>query len=171
MKKKEILQAAFIILMISATMGCAGIRHIKSDEPLDAVSVKNMIDSQKFTFIPRYVNPVGGAKRNLSTGYEIVISKDTIVSYLPFFGHGYTAPVSPADVDFDFTSIKFSYTISQAKNGWNISIKPKDQRYLQELFFRIFSNASASLVITSINRSTVSYDGFIGRNRMQVQKR
>ena len=84
-----------------------------------------------------------------------------------FFGRGYVAPLSPSDIDFDFTSTKFTVTTMPAKKGWNISIKPKDQRSLSELYFRIFDNGSASLTITSNNRSAISYNGYITERKLK----
>ena len=135
---------------------------------MDSVKVRNMIASQSFVFIPRYVNAVGVRNRDLSFGYQISVSKDTVISYLPFFGRGYIAPISPSDVDFDFTSTKFTSTTTVAKRGWNISIKPKDQRFLTELYFRIFDNANASLTITSNDRSVISYNGYITERRFKT---
>ena len=147
-------------------LGCSATRNIKSDIAIDAGKVKNMIETKDFVFIPMYVNPFVGRRRDLSSGYQVTVIKDTIVSYLPFFGRGYTAPISPADIDFDFTSTKFNYTISPSNKSWNISIKPKDQPSLQELFFKIFDNGSASLTITSINRSSILYDGYITERKL-----
>ena len=129
-----------------------------------------MVELPNFVFTPRDVNAVGVRNRDLSSGYEISISKDTIKSYLPFFGRGYIAPLSPTDVDFDFTSTKFTYIIRPARRGWVMSIKPKDQRYLQELYFRIFDNASASLTITSNDRSSISYTGYITERKLPPKK-
>ena len=164
MKRIKILSAA-IILSAWIMAGCSNSRHIKVAPPLDSAAVKNMISSQDFIFIPRYVNPMGGRRRDLTPGYELSVSKDTIVSYLPYFGRGYVAPVSPSDVDFDFTSKKFTYTVIPARRGWNISIKIQDQSYSRELYFRIFDNASASLTITAFDRSSISYDGYLSRRR------
>jgi hypothetical protein len=150
-----------IIICTAAIVGCSNSKRMKSDNAMDSVTVKNMIESQSFVFIPRYVNAVGVRNRDVSYGFQISISKDTIVSYLPYFGRGYVAPISPSDVDFDFTSTKFAHVTTPAKKGWNISIRPKDQRFLTELYFRIFDNANASLTITSNDRSVISYNGYI----------
>ncbi|MEJ7674164.1 MAG: DUF4251 domain-containing protein [Chitinophagaceae bacterium] len=99
---------------------------------------------------------------------KLPVSKDTVISYLPFFGRGYIAPISPSDVDFDFTSTKFTNTTTTANRGWNVSIKPKDQTYLRELYFRIFDNASASLNITSLDRSSISFEGYITERKSKA---
>ncbi|MBA3649884.1 MAG: DUF4251 domain-containing protein [Chitinophagales bacterium] len=159
-----------LVVLISALtfFGCTNSRKIKNDERVDEATLKSIIESQSFVFVARYVNPMSGGKRDLSSGYDVSVSKDTIISNLPFFGRGYIASISPADVDFDFTSTKFTYALKPANNGWSISIKPKDQTYLRELYFRIFDNASASLNVTSIDRSAISYDGYIAERKIIV---
>lgn len=164
MKIKYILPAV-ILLAVVLIWGCSNTRKIKSDPPLDSTAVRNLLDSQSFVFIAVYVNPMGGRRRDLNSGYELSISKDSLISYLPFFGRGYSSPISPSDVDFDYKSTNFTYTVMAARRGWNITIKPKDQNYLQELYFRVFDNGSTSLNVTSINRSSISYDGYITRRK------
>lgn len=165
MKTKYIFYIICIFLAAILFFGCAGSANIKSNQALDSATVKNMIDSQSFVFIPQSVTPMGGRTRDLSAGFDIAISKDSVISYLPYFGRGYVAPLSPTDVDFDFTSTKFTYKLVAVSKGWSISIKPKDQRNLQELYFRIFDNASATLNVISLDRSFVSYKGYITKKR------
>ena len=171
MKTKNIFLTLFILICAVAILGCANTHNVKTDNAIDSITVRNMIESQSFVFIARYVNAVGVRSRNLSGGYEISISKDTIKSYLPFFGRGYVAPISPADVDFDFISTKFTNTTRPARRRWNISIKPKDQKYLTELYFIIFDNASASLTVTSNDHSSISYNGYITERKLNKEKK
>ena len=142
-------------------LSCSGTKHANKEHLKNSTNVKSMIESQSFVFIPQNVSAMSGRKRNLSPDFKISISKDTIVSYLPYFGRGYIAPLSPEDADFDFTSTHFSTTVTPSNKGWNISIKPKDKLYIRELYFRIYDNAFASLNITSLDRSFISYDGYI----------
>jgi hypothetical protein len=165
MRLKKFLPAAFIIIVAAAIFGCSPTRNIKADPPIDAAAVKRLVESQNFVFTASFVNPMSGRRRFLTPGYEMSVSKDTIISYLPFFGRGYTAPVSPSDVDFDFTSTRFTSAVTPSGRGWNISIKPKDRTDIQELYFKIFDNAVASLNITSMDRSTISYDGYISERK------
>lgn len=169
MRVKNILIPAFLYITCIIIFGCSNTRNINADPPLDNVTLKNMIDSQTFTFIPRYVNHMSGRRRDLSSDFDLTITKDTIISYLPFFGRGYIAHASPTDVDFDFTSTKFTYSATPSNRGWNISIKPTDQTYLRELYFRIFDNGSASLNVTSLDRSSISYEGFITKRKSNTK--
>lgn len=171
MKFKALNVLIILIIFAIINLGCGNSRRIADDKKLDEQVIKNMIDSFKFSFVAEYVSPMGSVKRALSSGYQISVSKDSIISTLPFFGRGYVVPISPADVDFDFTSTKFTHTTTAANRGWNISIKPQDQHYLLHLYFRVFDNGSASLNITSINRSAVSYSGYIMERKSDTKAR
>ena len=163
------ISKAFLIVTVITIFGCSSSR-VKIEPPLDNAELKTLIESKDFVFIPRYVNPMNGRRRDLDHGFELAISKDSLISYLPYFGRGYIAPVSPTDVDYDFTSTKFTYAVTPARNGWNISIKVSDQTYLRDMYFRIYENASASLNVTSMDRSSISYDGYIARRKPKEQK-
>jgi hypothetical protein len=171
MNLKYILQLSFLVIISATIFGCSGTKLVKSDPPMEAASVKNLIDNQSFVFIPKYVHPLSGRTRNLDYGFQISVSKDTIVSYLPFMGRGYTAPLSPTDIDFDFTSTNFKTIVSPSKRGWNISIKPKDKGTVSELYFTIYDNASASLNVVSNDRSAISYDGYITERRFEKNQK
>jgi hypothetical protein len=171
MKVKKILTAIIILIMGVLIFSCSGTRKIKADPPLESTDIKNMIDSQSFVFKALYVSPMGGRRRDITPDYELSVSKDTVISYLPYFGRGYTAPISPADVDYDFTSKKFTYKVTPAGRGWNVSIKIQDQPNLREMYLRIFDNASASLTVSGIDRNSISYDGYITRRSPATRKK
>lgn len=165
-----IIRYAIIAAIIFFCFGCSSTRGIITEQSLDSTAVKNMVYSRSFVFNAQFVNPMTGRRRSLDYGYDVSISKDTLISYLPFFGRGYTAPLSPTDVDYDFTSTNFTYDVKTTRKGWSISIKPKDKVSLQELYFTIFDNGVARLSITSMNRSAISYDGHLAMKKEKRQK-
>lgn len=127
--------------------------------------IKNMVDSQSFVFVPNTMIPLRGGSKTLTSFYQLAVSKDSLVSYLPFIGRAYNAPL-PGENEFDFTSTSFDYKIKDhKKSGWDITIKPKDHVNVQQFFLRIFDNGSASLNVTSLNRDPVSYSGHITEHR------
>lgn len=172
MKTKYIFPVIVFIIICSAFItACSSTRPASIDQLTDSAAIRDRVNTANFIFVPQYVNGVGFRRRQLnSSQYDIEVRKDTVVSYLPYFGRGYTAPISPSDVDFDFTSTHFSYSVTPAKQGWYISIKPKDKMYLQELYFRIFENGTATLNIISNDRSSIAYDGYVAARRIKVPK-
>ena len=55
------------------------------------------IESANYTFVPQTALPMSGKSISLDYSYSLKVSKDTINSYLPYFGRAYTAPISPTD--------------------------------------------------------------------------
>ncbi len=164
MKSHKMIIAILLILLNTIVIQpVVNAQQAKKDKQASRiVFTKNMIDSQNFIFVPQSILPMRGSSRHLTSSYELVVSKDTLISYLPFFGRAYTAPLLPGDNGFDFTSTNFEYKINNdKKGGWDITIKPKDQVNVQQFSLRIFDNGSASLNITSLNREPISYTGYI----------
>ena len=129
-------------------------------QDLEPATVKNMVDSGKFVFVPQTMVPSGGKSRQLDFIYDVRITKDSIVTYLPYIGKAYTG-VMPNEAGVNFTSVRFDYVSKLKKKKWEISIKPKDNNDIQELQFTIFDNGQASLMLTPTNKSAVNYHGYL----------
>ncbi len=90
------------------------------------------------------------------------VSKDSLVTYLPYFGRAYSAPIGTSDSGLQFTSTDFIYTKEpRAKGGWLIKIKPNDNRNVQQMFLTVTEGGSASLQVTSTNRDPISFNGYV----------
>jgi len=64
--------------------------------------------------------PQHGDSNSLSVGYDMRVSKDSVVVFLPYYGRAYVAPNS-SEGGIAFTSPQFEYAIQQQRNfGWNI---------------------------------------------------
>lgn len=127
-----------------------------------------LVKDQNFLFDANYAYPMGGPSRSLNFGYDLVVSKDTIRAYLPYFGVSHVAPIDPADGGVKFTWTKFDYKSTVNKKGmFDILITPKtmvnqgsaDVRYIR---LSISPNGYATLSVTSNNRDPISYNGTIG---------
>lgn len=125
-------------------------------------NIKNMIMAKDFAFIAQSVSPMGGATRQLTSIYDLKVSKDSIVSFLPYFGRAYTAPMNPSEGGINFTSTKFQYTTTERRRGgWNILVKLEDAADTRQLSLTVSESGSASLQVTSNNRQPVSFNGYI----------
>jgi hypothetical protein len=124
--------------------------------------IKKIVEAQNYVFKAQTALPTAGATRQLTSDYDLRISKDTIISDLPYFGRAYTAPLNPSEGPLQFTTTKFQYMVSNnKKGGWNISITPKDLTDPRELIMTIFDNGSASVVVNSNNRQPISFNGYV----------
>ena len=133
-----------------------------SKNDADNLAFKNMAESKHFNFIAQTVTPLRGRFRNLTTIYNVRVSNDTLISYLPFFGRAYTATINETESPLNFTSTDFSYTVTQhKKSGWDIVIRPKDNTTIQQYSFTIFSNGTANLNVINTSRDPISFTGYI----------
>jgi hypothetical protein len=136
-------------------------------QDLEPATVKNIIQSKNFIFKAEYVNPQSGSTRPLTSEYDVSVKSDKVVSYLPFFGRAYTAPVNPAEGGIKFTSLKFDYTIKQKNKKWDVRIRPRDVSDVQDMYLTVFDNGKASLRVISTNRQSISYDGYIIESKQE----
>jgi hypothetical protein len=94
----------------------------------------------------------------------VVVKKDTISSFLPFFGRAFQAPMDPSKGAIQFTSTNFSYNVNPKNNDqWEVTIRPNDYPDVQQLFFNIFDNGTATLNVVSTHRDPISFSGHIER--------
>ncbi|HEY1200374.1 MAG TPA: DUF4251 domain-containing protein [Niastella sp.] len=124
--------------------------------------IKRIVEAQNYVFKAQSALPTGGATRQLTSDFDLRISKDTILSDLPYFGRAFTAPLNPSEGPLRFTSTDFQYTVAnRKKGGWNVTITPKDIQDPKQLTMSIFDNGTASVVVTSYNRQPISFNGYV----------
>ena len=135
-------------------------KNSKSDST--NVSYAQIVTDHQFVFNAQTVNPTRGRFRTLTSPYDVTVAKDTLRSYLPYFGRSYNPQYGSTTSPLDFTSTDFSYSVSPyKKNAWNITIKPKDKTSIQQYFFTIYDNGSATLNVTSTSSDPISFNGRI----------
>jgi hypothetical protein len=127
-----------------------------------ASTIKNIVEARQFIFHAQTALPTSGVSRQLTSEYDLKVSKNSVVSYLPFFGRAYSVPYGATDGGFNFTSTKFDYSIAnRKKGGWEINIKPKDVADFREFSLTISENGYGTLQALSNNRQPISFTGFI----------
>jgi len=125
-------------------------------------AIKTMVESQNYVFKPQSASPMGGRVRQLTSDYDLKVTKESIISYLPYFGRAYSVPIDPTKGGIQFTSKNFDYTLTPGKkDGWNVLIKPKDYSDVQQMTLNISSTGYASLQMTSTNRQPISFNGTV----------
>ena len=153
---------AFVMIFIFSQ--CSTAQKNKGNK--DSEIFKNMLESKHFDFVAQTVTPLRGQFRNLTSLYDVSVSNDSLVSYLPYFGRAYTAPLNPTESGLDFTSTNFSYSITpHKKSGWYVVLKPKDNTAVQQFTFTIYNNGTASLNVISTSRDAISFNGYIQKER------
>jgi hypothetical protein len=155
MNYKTGIKAASLAIAITA------IAFVARAQEKDPAKVRAMVESKNFVFKADYVNPQTGRTRNLTSEYDLTIKPGEVISHLPYFGRAYSAPIN-SEGGIKFTSTDFDYKLlKQKEHSWDISIKPKDAKDVQEMFLTVFDNGTASLRVNSLNRQSISFRGYI----------
>jgi hypothetical protein len=129
--------------------------------------IKDLVDNTHFFFSANYALPQRGATKQLTSEYDLKVTRDSIIAYLPYYGEAQLGP-APGDSEggIKFTSTNFSYKQNIKKSGWEIIIKPRDHdisnwRDVQQMVLNISPDGYASLSVISSNRDAISFQGDI----------
>lgn len=161
------LLAAFIFIGVNVTNA-----QTKAEKKAaKQAEIKQIVEAQNFVFKATFALPMRGGTRPLTSDYDLIVGKDTIVSFLPYFGRAYVAPPpGTTDGGIKVNTTKFSYSSAKKGSGWNITIKPKeknmaDWRDVQTFNLSISHDGFGSLQVTSTNRDPISFNGYIEARR------
>jgi hypothetical protein len=134
----------------------------KDKDEEKTAALKTLVESRHYEFLAQSATPMTGRPRQLSGEYSLIVTKESIFSYLPYYGRAYSAPIDPSQGGIQFTSKDFEYTAKPRDNGgWDVQIKPKDQRDVSKMMLGISSSGYATLQVTSPNRQPISFYGQI----------
>jgi hypothetical protein len=141
---------------------------------IKAAEITKMINTQNYIFVANYVNPSRGGGRALTSDYDLSVSKDSVIAYLPYFGRAYMADYGSTDGGIKFTWTHFDYTVTNKNKNWDILISPKnknigDPKGVQNIRLDISSDGYASLQVISENRDPISFNGNI-QERVKPKK-
>ncbi|HET6253976.1 MAG TPA: DUF4251 domain-containing protein [Puia sp.] len=127
----------------------------------NAQTIKPLIDSQNYVFIAQIAQPLGTESRNLTYGtYNLKITKSKIVCSLPYYGRSRVAS-DPGTNPLEFTSNKFKYTVTPHKDGWKVSIKPRDAGDLDLLEIYVYPEGNANVQATFNGRDPIGFTGTV----------
>lgn len=160
------MKKIFPLLFVCLLVFCAGCKTKVLTPKQLAEKAENIekIEGQKFVFTPMSAQPMRGRNINLSPMYSLSVSKDTIYSYLPFFGRSQIAPTDPTNIGIKFISTKFGYEVKKKSNGvYEIKITPQDLPKREDrniiLYLNISDSGYGSLDVQSMDRDNVSFYG------------
>lgn len=160
---KNKIKSLFIKLLLpTAIIFIAAAYPGFGQNPVDD-KTKALIDTKNFIFRAETAIPQRGGTRYLTSEYDLRVSKDTVIAFLPYFGRAYTAPMDPTKGGIKFTSTDFEYTARQKKRGWDITITPKDatDADVRYLVLSISNKGYGSLRVICNNRDAISFSGYI----------
>jgi hypothetical protein len=122
---------------------------------------KALVESKMFVFDARTANPMKGSSKTLTSEYDVKITKDSIYSYLPYFGVAYTASYGGTDSPMIFDKPFDTCTVEKTKKGYTVEVDVKNSNDKLDFSFYISENGSTTLSVSSTNRQSITYYGDI----------
>lgn len=150
-----------LIIGISMLLTGCGTTQKSLEKAQKAELLNEQIAAMDFTFNATYAYPQNYKSVYLSPYYDVKVSPDTVVAYLPFYGRAYTAPMDPTEGGIKFTSTDFDYEIEEGKKAgnWLVTINTKDTKRPFTLFFDLWDNGTARLSVQDRDRQSISFQG------------
>lgn len=150
----------FVFFFLAAiALGCGSTQPVTN---YSEASILKAVENKEYIFVATQMIPQRGRTFNLNSYYDVVVSEDSVISFLPYFGRAHTAPVNPADGGITFTSTNFTYSSTTPREGrWEIKIRPEDETSVLDMLLTVFKGGSAYLSVNFINRTPVSFNGYV----------
>ncbi len=161
---------------------------IQANAQTNKETTNKIIDNQNFIFnassaMPMANNDVNKVMSRMPGGsgsgviqlsgsqYQLVVTKDSIEAFLPYYGRAYSASMNPDDAGIKFKSKKFSYkTDKKKKGGWQISMDFKDTKDRQSMTLNVSENGYATLNVNSNNRQPITFNGYMSEPKAKDKK-
>jgi hypothetical protein len=144
----------------------------------DKGTTKKIVEAKNFIFLATNAIPMNnteissilnkmpgssGGNINLTGGnYDLRITPDSLIGYLPYYGRAYSAPIDRDENGYRFTSTKFTYqNTKRKKGGWEIAMNVNDSKESIRMYLNISENGYASLIVSSNNRQSITFSGYM----------
>lgn len=128
--------------------------------PMNSTEMSNVLNKMNG-------NATGGSINLTGSSYELKIMPDSIVSYLPYYGRSFTAPMNNDENGIKFTSTNFVYDVVKAKKGWQVTITIKDTKDSHRLNLSIGENGYATLNVNSNTKQSITFNGHIAEPKLK----
>jgi hypothetical protein len=124
--------------------------------------LKSIIDSKTFRFHAQSATTMKGRTIQLTSEYFLKINRDSLQVDLPYYGRAYSSDYPGTDLGIRFNSNEFGYVKDTTKKGgWDITIKPKNETKVNNIYLSVSAGGYCTLRINSASRDPISYYGTI----------
>ena len=148
------------ICLAALFFSCKSSDSVSKQESIARITEK--VENRNFAFVPRTALPMGGKSINISYGYSLKVSQDSIIAYLPYYGRAYSAPTPGDNGGIKFTSTDFEYLMEKKNNGmWDAVITIKDNRNNYKLMLQMGNTGYGSLTVQDNTRQSITFNGQI----------
>jgi hypothetical protein len=157
MKTFKLVLGSMVLLICLSAVSFAQSKSQKS------ARLNSLLDSKSFVFRAESATPMGGGNIRLTSSYyNVQLLKDSLNSFLPYFGTAFRSSYGSAESPLDFTSSDFSYeSKTNAKGMKTITVRVNQPSDPATLIFSVGPSGYGTLQVSSLNRQPISFYGVV----------
>lgn len=123
--------------------------------------VDSLLEAGTFKFNATSAIPVSMPSVELSSSYDVVIGKDSIISYLPYFGRAYSVDLTDTRGGIDFSEPILSSNEEMKDDTYFLELEAETEFDKYTFIFSISKSGYGSLMVNSYKRQPISFYGTI----------
>jgi len=124
--------------------------------------VKKTVETERYRLILDQARPMRGNMIPLTSEYTLTIAQDSAISYLPYFGRAYSAPIgSEGGIKFSEPVLEKKTTFNAKNKSFTVSFKVRAKEDTYRFFVSIWLNGTTTVSVTSNNRQAIDFSGTI----------
>lgn len=152
---------------------------LQANAQTDKATTQKIIEQKKYVFVATSAIPTnsaevsrvmdgmsggatGGNIQLSGSNFDFIVTPDSLVSYLPFYGRAYSGGYSNDEGGYKFKSKDFTYTTTnRKKGGWDVTIRTKDVKDSPRMTMNVSEGGYATLSVISNNKQSITYNGYL----------
>ena len=156
---KRLFIQSMLLPVLLAISACGSSKLSDEEKRAKEWQIARQVESKNYTIEVSQANPMRGRFINLSYGYDLKISNDSVYAHLPYFGVARTAPLGNGAIQF--AAPMTLYTISPTKDGWSVRFRIEAREQKHDFTLDIFKNGKTSVTVSPLQRDPISFWGEI----------
>ena len=122
-------------------------------------AVAKMLAERRYTVDVSMMYPKSGRAQNVTSNYSLEVRGDSLVSYLPYFGRGYSLPIGGGK-GLNFSAPIKNYHSEKGKKGrTRVEIQVDNTEDFLTYSLDIFPNGSTTIDVVSREREPITFSG------------
>ena len=161
--KTILFSLLFLLITLSSFAQSKSKKELKEETRKQQIArTDSLVNSRAFVFVASTVLPqVGRSLHFAGSSYTVKVVNDSVFCSLPFYGRAYGSSSYGGDGGMEFIGKADDMTLLKKRKSYLFKCSVKGESDTYKLFFNIGFEGSASLAISSTNRSSISYHGDI----------
>lgn len=147
-------------------------KQLKEESTLEKEKqTEAMINAKDFVFTANLAIPQSGKSVDLTQRPNYVkFHPDFIESSMPFFGEAFTPPGYGIDTGLKFEGKPDKFNVTKTRKNYQINAEVKANSDYFNLSLTVSFEGNATLIISSVNRRTITYFGRISAPEKSKQQ-